>query len=139
MKIAQWLRGEAQVVLADVTKVFAVATAAVNAAPLPAGVKVTALALIGGASAVLSGLEGLAGTLSGQAMGDAVDDFTDFLMNTAQAVSKSSSPAQFSAAEKTVLHATWLAMKAQGDTLMAQFLAGIDPVKAAQTAASPPQ
>lgn len=137
MKFAQWLRGEAQILLADVTKVFVVANAAVAVLPLPLGVKATATALITGAQAALTGLEGLAGTEAGQAMGDAVDDVTTLLMNTAGAIGKAKSPAEFGAAEKTVLHATWVAMKAQGDTLMAQFMAGIDPVNPAPEQAKP--
>lgn len=137
MKFAQWLRGEAQIVLADVNKVFTVLGVAVAASPLPVGVKATATALIAAGQTTLTGLEALAGTEAGQAMGDAVDDVTTLLMNTAGAIGKAKSPAAFGAAEKTVLHATWLAMKAQGDTLLAQFMAGIDPVNPAPEQAKP--
>lgn len=136
MRFSDWLRGVASVAIADIDKVFDVSRAAVAAVPfLPANIKADATTLLNDAQADLKGLEGLAGSLVGEAMADGVDDVTTLLMNTASKVGSSSSPADFSKAEKAVLIQTWTAMKTQGDTLMAQFMAGIDPVKAAAAGA----
>lgn len=130
MKFSDWLRGVANVVVADVNNVFNVAKTAVAAVPfLPTNIKADATALLNDAQSDLTGLESLAGSLVGNAVADGVDDVTTLLLNTSNAVTNSTSPAQFSLAEKTVLQQAWTAMKAQGDTLMVQWMAGIDPTK----------
>ncbi len=136
MKFADWLRGVATVVVEDITKVFDVARSAVAAAPLPTNIKTDTTTLLNDAQADLVGLAGLAGSLVGNIAADAVDDMTTLLMNTAGVLAAGKSPADFSAAEKTMLMQTWTAMRAQGDTLMAQFMAGLDPSKAPQPALS---
>ncbi len=140
MKISDWLRGVATVAIADVNAVFNVVRAAISTAPfLPANIKADATAILNDAQNDLTALEGLAGTLAGNAAADAVDDVTTLLLNTANALSNSSSLSALSAAEKTVIAQTWTAMKAQGDTLIAQFMAGIDPTAPQQTAAASSQ
>lgn len=130
MKFSDWLRGVASVPITDVNKVFDVARSAVSAAPfLPANIKADTTQLLNDAQADLSALEGAAGTLVGHATADAVDDVTTLIMNTANVLSNSKSVTDFSAAEKTALQQAWTAMKAQGDTLVSQFMAGVDPVK----------
>lgn len=132
MKIADFLRGVEGVAIADVNIVFNTVKADVQAVPfLPTNIKNDVVTLVSDAQTDFNGLVSLGGTLAGSAAGDAVDDLTTLLLNTSNAVSNSKSIADLSAAEKTILGQTWSAMKAQGDTLMAQFMAGIDPTKPA--------
>lgn len=127
---SSWLRGFETALTADVINVFNVARTAVAAVPfLPTNLKTDATNILNDAQADLTGLESLAGSLVGGAVADCVDDVTTLLVNTANAVTNSTTPAQFSLAEKTVLQQAWTAAKAQGDTLMVQFMAGIDPTK----------
>lgn len=130
MKFSDWLRGVENVGRDGVIKVFDVARAAVGAAPfLPANIKADATMLLNDAQTDLLGVESLTATLAGNLVADGVDDITTTLMNTANALTNAKSIADFSSAEKTVLSQAWTAMKAQGDTLIAQFMAGIDPTK----------
>lgn len=131
MKFADWLRGVETVVLKDVLSVFSVAKTAVGTASLPQNIKDDTTQLLSDAQDDLVSVGGLAGTLVGNIAADAVEDVTTLLMNTAGAVSAAKSPSEFSAAEKTVLQKAWVAARAQGDTLLAQFMAGIDPAKPA--------
>lgn len=140
MIFSDWLRGLAQVALKDVNNVFSVARTAVAAAPfLPANIKTDTTNLLNDAQSDLTSLEGLAGTLAGNAVADGIDDTTTLVMNTANALTGSKSPADFSAAEKTVLAQAWTAMKAQGDTLISQFMAGVDPTAPAPASVVQPQ
>lgn len=129
MKLADFLRGAASIAIADVNRVFDTASAAVATAPfLPVNIKADLTHLIADAKSDFNGLVGLGATLAGTAAADAVDDLTTLLMNTAQALSTSGADlARLSSAEKTVLLQTWTAMKAQGDTLVAQLHAGLNP------------
>lgn len=129
MKISDFLRGVATVALTDANAVFDKATALVQAAPfLPQNIKDDLSKTIADAKADFNGLVGLGATLAGQAAADAVDNVTTLLLNTAQALSSSGTDlAKLSAAEKTVLLQTWSAMKAQGDVLIAQLHAGLNP------------
>lgn len=130
MKFSDWLRGVAQVAIADVDKVFNAVRTAVAAVPfLPANIKADTTQLLNDAQADLAALASLAGTLVGHVAADGVDDLTTLLLNTAGALTNAKSVADFSAAEKTAIQQTWAAMRAQGDTLVSQFLAGVDPTK----------
>jgi hypothetical protein len=139
MKFADWLRGVSTIALADVNKVFDDAEGFVEASPLPSNIKTDTVQLLKDAKGDLNGLAGLAGTLAGNAAADAVDDLTQLFLETAQVLgNKSSSLSQMSVAEKTVLEQTWTAMKAQGDTLLGQLKAGLDPTKGDAPAAAQP-
>lgn len=129
MKFADFLRGVATVLITDVNKVFDEATTAVQAAPfLPPNIKSDLVTLVADAKAEFNNLVGVASTVAGQVVADAVDDMTTLLMNTAQAVATSGGDmAKLTVAERAVLMQTWVAMKAQGDVLIAQLHAGINP------------
>lgn len=129
MKFADWFRGGAQVALADVAGVFDAANGFVEAAPLPGNIKADLKVLLTDAKADLMSVVGLAGTTAGNLVADGIDDLTTLMLNTAQVVSSGKPLEELSAAEKAVLTQTWTAMKAQGDTLVAQFMAGLDPTK----------
>lgn len=130
MKFADLLRGVATVVVADVAKVFDEARLAVAAVPfLPQNLKDDLTKTLNDAQGDLNAAAGLAGTAVGAAMADAVDDATTLFMNTANAISGSKSIAEFSKAELAILQQSWASARAQGDTLLAQALAGIDPTK----------
>jgi hypothetical protein len=129
MKFADLLRGAA-VLVADVAKVFDEARTAVAAVPfLPQNLKDDLTETLNDAQGDLNGAAALAGTVAGGALADAVDDTTTLFMNTANAISGSKSLAEFSKAELVVLQKAWQAARAQGDTLLAQAMAGIDPTK----------
>lgn len=138
MKIADFLRGVATVAVADVNAVFDKATALVASAPiLPQNVKDGLVQTIAAAKTDFNGLVSLGATLAGNVAADAVDDITTLVLNTAQTLSTNGADlAKLSAAEKTVLLQTWTAMKAQGDVLVAQLHAGLNP--AAQPAPQAP-
>lgn len=130
MKIADFFRGVETVVLNDVVKVFDTAASLVTAANfLPANIKTDLTQLLTDAKNDILGVVGLADTVVGQAVADGVDDITTLLMNTAGVVSSGKPVDQLSVAEKAVFLQTWTAMKAQGDTLAAQFMAGLNPAK----------
>lgn len=129
MKLADFLRGVEGVIVADVHKVFDTAKAFIAGAPLPSNIKTDLTNLVTDAGADFDGFVNLGNTLAGAAAADAVDDITTLFMNTKNAVSNSKDIKSLSAAEKTILYQTWTAMRAQGDTLLAQALAGLDPTK----------
>lgn len=143
MKIAAFFAGvlstvtkEAAVLVTDVAGVFDKTKATVQAVPfLPANLKGDLSQTLDDAKADVIGLAGLAGSLTGNVIADGVGDVTTLFYNTVNALTNSRSVADFSTAEKTAVAQTWTVMKAQGDTLLAQFLAGVDPV-AAQAAAA---
>lgn len=127
MKFADFLRGAEGVVVADVTKVIATASAAVSATTwLPAGLKTIALAVLASAQSDITGLEAIAGTAAGALAADAVDDVTTLLANTISVVTSGKSIADMSTAEKAQLQTLWQTMKAQGDTLITQVVAGVE-------------
>jgi hypothetical protein len=115
--------------MADVTSVFTTAKAAVAAAPfLPTNLKADLTQTLTDAEADLNGIASLAGGLAGAAMADAVDDVTTLMLNAANALkTNGGSLSALSAAEKAVLAQAWTAAKAQGDTLLVQLQAGLDP------------
>lgn len=127
MRFADWFRGVENVLTAAVHEVFGTARMAVANAPLPANIKTDLVQLLNDGEGDLTGLEALAGTLVGNVVADGIDDLTTLLLNTRNALTNSKSVADFSAAEKTAFIQAWAAMKAQGDTLAAQFMAGVDP------------
>lgn len=129
MKLADFFRGVATVAVADVNKVFDTAATAVAAAPfLPQNIKDDLTKLVSDARSDFNNLVGLASTVAGNAAADAVDNMTSLLMNTAEAIATSGTDlAKLSTAERAVLMQTWKAMKAQGDVLVAQLHAGLNP------------
>ena len=135
MNIANFFRSAAGVVWADVESVFTKAKAFVVAAPLPSNIKADLTSTLTDTQSDLSSVTSLAGTVAGQAVADGVDDLTTLLVNTAGALSGGKSLSQLSAAEKSVLAQTWTVMKAQGETLVAQLQAGLDPTKPSAPAA----
>jgi hypothetical protein len=128
MSIATFLRGLVTTAEAGVDTFFAEAQAAVKAAPfLPANIKTDLGQTLTDAENDIHALEGLAGTLGGTVAADAVDDLTTLLAETAQNVSTSGADlSKLSAGEKATLQQTWAAMKAQGDALVAQVVAGVN-------------
>lgn len=128
MKFADWLRGVEGAAIAGVDKVFDTAKAAVSLIPIT-NVRNDLIQLLTDAQDDLHGWETLAGTTVGSIAADGIDDITTLLMNQASVLSAGSSLSQLSAAEKAMLQQTWIAIKAQGETLVAQIVAGIDPTK----------
>ncbi len=126
MKFADWLRGVANVVIADVDKVFTVAKSAVSLIPVT-NIRNDLTQVLTDAQADLHAWEGLAGSLAAQVAADGIDDVTTLLINQANALSGGNSLSQLSAAEKSILAASWTAIKAQGETIVAQLQAGLDP------------
>lgn len=127
MKFADFLRGVEGVLVDDVTEVITTATAAINATTwLPASLKNIALAVLSAAQADITGLEAVAGTAVGGLAADAVDDVTTLVANTISVVTSGKTIAEMSTAEKALLQTLWQTMKAQGDTLVTQVIAGVE-------------
>lgn len=128
MTISSFLRGVAGVVLTDVDDFFNGAKAVVAAAPfLPANIRADLTQTLTDGQNDVHGLESLAGTVGGALAADAVDDLTALLAETAQNVSTSGDDlSKLSAGEKATFQQTWAAMKAQGDTLVAQVVSGVN-------------
>jgi hypothetical protein len=138
MKFADFLRGVAQVALADVAKVFSDAKALVTAAPIPANVKTDLTQTLTDSEADLNGLASLAGTELGTIVADAVDDGTTLFMNLAEAVQKGSG---VTAASSAAVQQGVTAVIAQLQTLVAQTVAsaktiGAQPAAVATTGAA---
>jgi hypothetical protein len=132
MDIANFFRSLGNVIVDDVAKVFTVAQNAVNAFPMPDNIRTDLTQLLTDAKADVLGVESLAGTLAGQVVANGVDDVTTLLVNMANALkANNTSLSALGAAELTVLMQAWSVAKAQGDTLIAQFHAGIDPTQPA--------
>lgn len=127
MNFANFFRSAAGVVWADVEKVFTEATAAVTASPLPATIKTGLTSTLSATQTEMSSVAALAETAAGSVVADGIDDVTTLLVNTAGVVSSGKKLADMSAAELALLKQTWTAMKAQGETLLAQLQAGLDP------------
>lgn len=136
MTFSNWLRGVATVTLTDINKVFVTAGAALAASVLPAPLKVVLAGDLAAAEDYINSLEVLAGTLGGEAIADGVDDVTTLLLNTRNNIVGAKSLSYASKAELASLQVTWSTMKAQGDTLVAQFLAGVDPTAASVPSSS---
>lgn len=126
--IGSAIAGAAAVVLEDVSKVFTTAKTAVAAAPLPANLKTDLTQTLNDAQADVEAAAHLAGGLFGQATGDGIADVTTLFYKTAGVVSSGKSLEDMSKAELTVLAQIWQTMQAQGSTLLAQAMVGIDPV-----------
>ena len=139
MKIADFLRGVENVGVAAVDGVFSTAESALQGVPfLPSNIKADLVQTVKDAKTDFDGVVGLANTLAGNVAADAVDDLTTLLLNTAGAVAANGTDlSKLGAAEKTVLLQTWTAMKAQGDTLVAQLHAGLNPAATKAPAPAP--
>lgn len=136
MKFADFIRGVEAVGEQAVSAVFADAKAAVAKVPfLPANIRADLNKLLDDAESDILDAGTLAGTIASEAAASAVDDVTTLMMNTATALSNTGGDlSKLGPAEKVVLGQTWNAMKAQGDTLYAQLMSGINPA-----APKPPQ
>jgi hypothetical protein len=134
MKIADWLRGVATVLLTDVEGVFTKAKAVVAIAPLPANLKTDLTQTLTDAQSDLSGLASLAGTELGSLIADGVDDGTTLFMNIQQAIAKGE---PLTVAGAAALKQAATAITAQIDTLASQAIAGIDVLAAPAVAPKP--
>lgn len=129
MKIADLLRGVAGVVITVVDKVFDDGRALVQGAVfLPANIKADLTTTLNDAQSDVHDVEHLAGTLLGNAIADGVDDFTSFFMSQAELLAGSGTDlSKLGPGSKTNILQLWNTMKAQGDTLVAQLHAGLNP------------